>query len=93
MKRNFQPKRPYKWEGSNVKLGSHSVGVREGEKGRGEMTVARIFGKVRKRTRTPDPDYMKTDRFDGRRSVDREKFLDNERVKEQIKELAESART
>jgi len=36
---------------------------------------------------------MKTDRFDGRRSVDREKFLDDERVKEQIKELAESART
>lgn len=62
-------------------------------KGRGEMTVARIFGKGRKRTRTPDPDYMKTDRFDGRRSVDREKFLDDERVKEQIKELAESART
>jgi hypothetical protein len=64
-----------------------------GRKRRGEMTAGRLFGRGRKRTRTPDPDYMKTDRFDGRRSVDREKFLDNERVKQQIKELAESARS
>ena len=57
------------------------------------MGVGKMFGGGRKQTRTPDPDYMKTDRFDGRRSVDRQKFLDNERVKAQIKELAESARS
>lgn len=46
----------------------------------------RLFGKGRKRKK--EPDYMKTGRYDGRRSVDREKFLNDERVKEHILRLA-----
>lgn len=73
--------------------GKHAVcRVVEEFRGRGgAMTVlSALLGRPRGRAKTPDPAYMETARFDGRRSVDRKKFIDDPRVREQVRELAES---
>lgn len=50
-------------------------------------------GEARKsqRTITEEPSYMRTARFDGRRSVDLEEFVKDERVRNQLKRLAEAS--
>ena len=68
-----------------------SLGV-EGLEGDSAMTISELLRRPRKQERTPDPEYMETGRFDGRRSVNRKKFIKNPQVREQIKDLAESAR-
>lgn len=41
---------------------------------------------------TEEPSYMRTARFDGRRSVDLEEFVKDERVRNQLKRLADGVR-
>lgn len=55
--------------------------------------VATTRRRTRKRQKIveEEPSYMRTARFDGRRSVDLEEFAKDERVRNQIKRLAEAS--
>lgn len=56
------------------------------------MTETKTRKGKRKKVRK-DPKYMRTSRFDGRRSVKLEEFVKDSRVKAQIDRIADSAKS
>lgn len=54
-------------------------------------TVSRLFGERNKKQRE-EPSYVVTSKFDGSKSVDLDKFIQDEEIKEQIKSFAKKGK-
>lgn len=63
----------------------------EGGGRRGALTaVSGFFGRRRRDTRK-EPDYVRTSKFDGSKSVELDKFIKDKEIQKQIERLAKEA--
>lgn len=51
------------------------------------MTATSGFFGRRRRENRREPDYVRTSKFDGSKSVDLDKFIKNEKIKRQLEQL------